>query len=137
MQNGTYCVTICVKDGHHLYGEVQDGTMVLSENGEHARQCIELIETIYPTVMLDEYVVMPNHMHLLLVFLDYSVNPVIKRVIGQYKSAVTKQLGFSPWQDDSYVSAIITAQKNRIIRRYIRENPVRWDKDRFYSTQCE
>jgi len=96
-----------------------------------------LIETIYPTVLLDEYVVMPNHVHLLIVFLDYNVNPEIKRVIGQYKSAVTKQLGFSPWQNDSYVSAIVTAHKNRIIRKYIRENPARWDKDKFYSAEDE
>ena len=137
MQNGTYCVTICAKDRHHLFGEVQDGAMMLSENGEQARRCIEMIETIYPSVMLDEYVVMPNHLHMLLVFLDYNENPEIKRAVGQYKSAVTKQIGFSPWQDDSYISAIATASRNRIIRRYIRENPARWEKDKFYSTECE
>jgi len=137
MQNGTYCVTICAKDGHHLFGEIQGGAMVLSENGEHVRRCIEMIESIYPTVLLDEYVVMPNHVHLLLVFLDYNENPAIKRVVGQFKSAVTKQIGFSPWQDDSYISAIATASRNRIIRRYIRENPARWEKDKLYSTECE
>jgi len=38
MQNGTYCVTICAKDRHHLFGEIQNGAMVLSENGEHVWQ---------------------------------------------------------------------------------------------------
>jgi len=137
MQNGTYCVTICTKDRHFLFGDVTDGTMVLSENGEHARRCIEMIETIYPTILLDGYVVMPNHVHLLLVLLDFNVNPSLQRVIGQYKSAVTKQIGFSPWQDSSYVSAILTARKNRIIRRYIQENPARWDTDKFNVREGE
>ena len=137
VQNGTYCVTICAKDGHFLFGEVWDGAMVLSENGEHARHYIEMIETIYPSVMLDEYVVMPNHVHILLVLLDYKENPSLQRIVGQYKSAVTKQIGFSPWQDNSYISAITTARRNRIIRRYIKENSARWEKDKFYKTEGE
>ena len=137
MQNGTYCVTVCTKDRHPLFGTIQDGAMALSENGEHARRCIELIETIYPTVLLDDYVVMPNHVHLLLVFLDFKENPLLQRVIGQYKAAVTKQIEFSPWQDDSYISAILTARRNRTIRQYIRGNPVRWKEDKFYITEGE
>jgi len=137
MQNGTYCVTVCVKDGHFLFGKVQDGTMVLSENGEHVRRYVEMIETIYPSVMLDDYVVMPNHLHILLVMLDYKVNPSLQRVVGQFKAAVTKQIGFSPWQDNSYISAILTARRNRAVRRYIKENPAHWEKDKFYMTECE
>jgi len=137
MQNGTYCVTICAKNGHFLFGEVQNGAMVLSENGEHARHYIERIETIYPSVLLDDYVVMPNHVHILLTLLDYKVNPSLQRVVGQYKSAVTKQIGFSPWQDNSYISAITTARRNRAVRRYIKENPARWEKDKFYMQEGE
>ena len=137
MQNGTYFVTVCTKDRHPLFGAVKSGEMVLSENGEHARQCVENIEAIYPSVLMDAYVVMPNHVHMLLVFLDYNANPLPRRIIQQYKSAVTKQIGFSPWQDDSYVSAILTAKKNRVVRRYIEENPRRWKTDKYAVTEGE
>jgi REP element-mobilizing transposase RayT len=137
MQNGTYFITICAKQRHHLFGEVQDGKMMLPESGACARQCIEKIETIYPSVLLDAFVVMPNHVHLLLVFLDYNNNPSPQRIVGQYKSAVTKQIGFSLWQDDAYVSAILTARKNKVIRRYIRENPSRWETDKFNAAEGE
>jgi len=131
MQNGTYFITICAKDRHPLFGEVMDGKMVLSENGESVKRCIENIEAIYPSVLLDDYVVMPNHVHLLLVFLDYDANSSPERVVRQFKSAATKQIGFSPWQEGAYTKAILTAHKTRIVRQYIKKNPERWEEDQF------
>ena len=131
MQNGIYFVTVCVKERHHLFGSVRDGKMVLSENGEHARRCAEQIERVYPSVILNEFVVMPNHVHLLMTFADYDANPLLKRVISQYKAAVTKEMGFSPWQDGSYPRAILTNKKYKIVKQYIKENPARWETDQF------
>ena len=137
MQNGVYFITICVKDRHPMFGEVREGRMVLSEYGEHARRCIDNIETIYPSVLLEESVVMPNHVHLLLVFMDYDANPSTDRVIKQYKSAVTKKISFSLWQEGAFTNAVLTAEKFRAARRYIQENPGRWKYDQFASTEDE
>jgi REP element-mobilizing transposase RayT len=131
MQNGTYFVTVCTKQRHPLFGVIQDGKMALSENGKHVRQCIESIETIYPSVLLDAFVIMPNHVHLLLTFMNYDTNPSHQRVTQQLKSAATKQIGFSPWQEKSYTNAILTARTYRLVQRYIRENPLKWETDQF------
>ena len=62
-QNGMYFVTICAKDRENFFGEVDDGKMVLNGVGEIVRE--EWLQTsiIRPNVFLDEWVVMPNHIH--------------------------------------------------------------------------
>lgn len=62
-QPGWYFVTIRVKKGHSLFGDVIDGRMELSEIGKFARQCWLDIPNHYPNVVLDEFIVMPNHVH--------------------------------------------------------------------------
>jgi len=137
MQNGIFFITICAKDRHPLFGKIQDGKMALSEHGEHARHCIDSIESVYPSVSLESYVVMPTHVHILLAFLDHKTNPSLDRVVKQYKSAVSKMIGFSPWQDSSFINTIITARKLKTVRQYIIENPLRWKEDKFASMECE
>ncbi|AMM51057.1 hypothetical protein TH61_07485 [Rufibacter sp. DG15C] len=61
--NAAYFVTICTKDKQHFFGEVQEGEMVLSEIGQLAQGFWEEIPTHFPFVLLDAFVVMPNHVH--------------------------------------------------------------------------
>ena len=65
-----YFITICTK--HHVlyFGDVVDGRMELSEIGEWAWQCAEKIETINDNVFVPEFVVMPNHVHLIAIMDD-------------------------------------------------------------------
>ena len=137
MQNGVYFVTICVKDRHPLFGTVYNNEMRLSEHGEQVQRCIEMIEDVYPSVLLEAFIVMPNHVHLLLVLYDFNTNPSPQRLAKQLKSAVTKQIGFSPWQDGSYIRTILSAQKHKIAKAYIKENPRHWKEDRFAVTDGE
>ena len=60
---GAYFVTILIKDRECLLGEVVDGEMRLSEMGEVVRAIWESLPERYPGVELDESVIMPNHMH--------------------------------------------------------------------------
>ncbi len=60
---GNYFVTICVKDKERILGEINDGIVSLSDIGKIADQCWQKIPEHFPNVQLDEYVIMPNHIH--------------------------------------------------------------------------
>ena len=62
-----YFVTFCTKNREFYFGNVVDGQMELSEIGEWAHQCIEKIETINNNVFIPKYVVMPNHIHMIVI----------------------------------------------------------------------
>ena len=62
-QPGAYFITICTHQRHHLFGEVVDGKMQLNALGEIARQCWLAIPDHFPHTALDEFVIMPNHVH--------------------------------------------------------------------------
>ena len=65
--DGRYFVTFCTKNHDLYFGDVVDGRMELSEIGEWAFQCAEKIETINDNVFVPEFVVMPNHVHLIVI----------------------------------------------------------------------
>ena len=64
---GDYFITICTKHHDLFFGDVVDGRMELSEIGEWAWQCAGKIETINDNVFVPEFVVMPNHVHLIVI----------------------------------------------------------------------
>ena len=61
-----YFVTICTKNRLHYFGEVVDGTMQLTDVGKYASQCIMKISEIHPDVEVPLFVVMPNHIHMVI-----------------------------------------------------------------------
>ncbi|MGZ2371543.1 transposase [Ancylomarina sp. YFZ004] len=61
--NAAYFVTICTQDRAHYFGEITDGIMQLSEIGFLAYKYWLEISEHFPFVELDEFVVMPNHVH--------------------------------------------------------------------------
>jgi len=63
---GFYFITICVKERNHYFGEIDNQVMRLSEMGKIARECWFEIPLHHPKVVLDEFTVMPNHLHGLL-----------------------------------------------------------------------
>ena len=67
---GAYFITICTKDREHYFGEIEDGEMVLSEIGDYTRQCIEQITQHNPYAEIPLYVIMPNHLHLIVFIVE-------------------------------------------------------------------
>lgn len=65
-QNGMYFVTICTKDKEEFFGRIENGEMVFSEIGKIVRE--ELLKTpiIRANVKLDEWIIMPNHIHVII-----------------------------------------------------------------------
>ena len=106
--------------------------------GEIVKSAIESIPEYYPAVSVDKYVIMPNHVHLLLQ-IHSEVNgrtlfaPTVDRVIKQTKGVVTKQIGFSIWQK-SFHDHVIRDESDYIkICNYIDENPQKWKEDKYYK----
>ena len=62
-QSGAYFITICTHNRAHLFGKIVDGKMILNGMGHIARSCWMEIPTHYTNIELDLHVVMPNHVH--------------------------------------------------------------------------
>lgn len=141
---GAYFITICTKDKQKLFWNNVGANCVrpneqlpLSEIGGIVDNEIQKIGAIYNGVTVDKYVVMPNHIHMIIMILSDECGrtqfaPTISRVIKQFKGSITKQIGFSVWQR-SYHDHIIRCQTDYDeIWRYIDENPLKWDTDCYY-----
>jgi len=67
---GAYFVTVCVHDRACLFGEVVDGVMRVNEMGEIVQQTWDALPAHFPHVALDQFVIMPNHAHGIIVLND-------------------------------------------------------------------
>lgn len=100
-------------------------------------EAINNISEIYQNITVDNYVIMPNHIHLLLqIHSDENgrpvVAPTIDRVIQQMKGYVTKQIGEPIWQKLFFDHIIRGEQDYGEIWQYIENNPIKWTDDEFY-----
>lgn len=109
----------------------------MNQIGFIAEEEIRNISAHYDMVSVDKYVVMPNHIHMILVIGNGDHNPNLNQVIAQYKSGVTRKIReFLPdvkiWQR-SYHDHVIRDQKGyEKIWMYIENNPRKWEEDCFY-----
>ena len=140
-QNGCYFVTICVKEKKHLLGRVDVGRdahippqIILSMTGKVAEKYILNIEKAYQNILIENYVIMPNHIHRLLMF-DSSLcddggmrasRPTLSTVVRSFKTMVTKEIGYSVWQDSFYDRVIDSVKGYEEVWNYIEENPYKW-----------
>ncbi|HWQ99839.1 MAG TPA: hypothetical protein VN397_03265 [Candidatus Methylomirabilis sp.] len=69
-QPGEYFVTVCTNNGESRFGEVTDGRMYENEFGSIIRSSWLQLPGIYPGVMLDEFIIMPNHFHGILIIAE-------------------------------------------------------------------
>jgi putative transposase len=157
-QAGAYFVTICTKDRACLFGDVADGVMRLNQMGHIVRQCWLAIPNHVPHVLLDEFVVMPNHVHGIIVIMpthdvgatyasplqndDTPTRPrgpqprSVASIVGSFKSAAAKRIneqrgtpGAPIWQRNYYEHIIRDDESLNLIRNYIADNPLRWQID--------
>ena len=103
--------------------------------GKIVRQSIEDIPVHYRAISVDHYVIMPNHIHLLLqINTDADgrsmIAPTISTVVRHMKGIVTKQAGFSVWQKGFYDHVIRNDNDYRDIWNYIEGNPGKWAEDK-------
>jgi putative transposase len=147
---GAYAVTICTWDAAQLFGEVADGEVRLSEYRQVVQDCIEEIPAHSPHATLDTFVIMPNHVHGIIIMEEHDhgegdhteefgrpVSGSLPTIVRSFKSAVTKrinQLRHTPggrvWQRKYYEHIIRDQRQLDRFRKYILENPLKWHLDR-------
>ena len=141
---GAYFITICTKERQNYFwnnvgatiGRPQD--VELSPYGKTVDDAINNISNIYPSISVEQYVIMPDHIHLLLLIHADDcgrpmVAPTISRVVQQLKGYVTKNIGVSLWQKLFFDHIIRNRQDYEEHVKYIHENPLRWHYDNLYS----
>lgn len=139
---GAYFFTICVLERALALGRVVDGAMLLRDLGESVLSVWRGLADHYPTVALDAFVIMPNHVHGIVMLQPAQgakgqtaadARPSLGDVIGRFKSLSTRaawQLGHSRlWQRNYYEHVIRNGHELQAIREYIVMNPARWDRD--------
>ncbi len=135
-----YFVTICTKDRKNLFWENVGASIArpqdvrLSAYGEIVDKAISEIGNRYPAVSVDKYVIMPNHIHLLLqIHSDEDgrpmVAPTLSTVVQQMKGAVSKQVGFPLWQKGFYDHVVRGDRDYQDVWTYIEGNPMNYLED--------
>lgn len=158
-QEGLYFITICVRNMHHLFGDIEEGVMFLNDAGKMVEEEWLKIDDRFGNVRLHEYVVMPNHFHSILEIVDDNVGQpqgiaptddcVTKKTVGDmvgaFQSIVTveyirgvkncgwKRFDKKLWQRNYWEHIIRNEKAYQNISNYIINNPKKWTDDRFYT----
>lgn len=126
-----YFVTICTHDKLCIFGN----TDIINDFGEIAQKSILEIQAHFPDVIVDKFVVMPNHVHMILYLTGRKTD--LYHVVGSYKSYVTRQIhkikpDCNVWQKSFHDHIIRDEKSYQKIWLYIDSNPMNWKKDCFY-----
>jgi putative transposase len=153
---GAYFVTICIEHrDKRLFGDIKNGAMCLNELGTIVRDEWLTTARMRPNVEIDEYVIMPNHIHGIIIIRDgrgplqraptvhqqneqfgKPTSNSIPTIVRLFKSATIKRInrlrntpGHPVWQRNYYDHIIRDEQSLFQIRTYIKNNQLDWDSD--------
>ncbi|MBR4905390.1 MAG: transposase [Clostridia bacterium] len=150
---GAYFVTLCTKNNEMLFWNDETEKTVrscilthqpvgadrirpfLSTEGKIVDRAIQDIPFRYQNVTLDHYVIMPNHIHLLLQLTESqndSSARSVSGIVGQTKRRVSKEIGSSVWQKSFHDHIVRDEADWQRIWTYIENNPANWESDCFY-----
>jgi len=155
---GAYFVTICTKNKEHYFGRIADGRMEMARIGIVAFDFWCDIPNHFPFVSLEEFVIMPNHIHGILIFNETAVetqnlaslrvttlNQGINKFGPQSKNLASVIRGFKTavksyatsnnieffWQPRYYDHIIRDESDYNRIKIYVAENPGNWENDEY------
>jgi putative transposase len=156
-QLGGYFVTVCTCDKENIFVGIKNGTFLPNRLGKIVQKSWIWLEKRYAYIDLDAWILMPNHLHgIILIHTDLALDKSrrggsraaptnsIKRkplgqLVGAFKTISTKQInqlqrtpGHSLWQRGYYDRIIRNEKELDRIRRYIQENPLKWQLDPYY-----
>jgi len=138
-----YFVTICTKNKIDYFGEIKDEKMILNEIGRIVENQWLWLEKQYNYVLLDEFVVMPNHFHGTIAIIEpvgngrdrsLQKNKSLPSIIGAFKTTSSKLIHQNlnknfAWQKSFYDRIIRNEKEFYNIQQYIRYNPNKWQWD--------
>lgn len=139
---GEYFITICTKDRKHYFGEIVDGEMQLSAVGKYADECVQKISEHNPYAQIPEYVIMPDHIHLIVIisgddcriapWCDSTENKTMQKMAnGKGRLSIAmggfKQSVVVPWRAATPLNT--TRHHMNQIAEYIENNVAQWESD--------
>ncbi len=145
---GAYFVTICSQNRECLFGQIVNGEMRLNEFGEIVARTWYDLPNHVANVQLDAFVVMPNHVHAVIVITavgagseraDSNSAPIPKRhalpeIVRQLKTFSARRInqrrgtpGTTVWQRNYYEHIVRNDGELNRIRKYIANNPLHWN----------
>ena len=142
---GAYFVTICTQNRRCLLSRIVGRGLAPAEiqytqYGQIARNQLLLLERRYPALKIDSYVIMPNHIHAILILEDAEAgrNRTLSDVICAYKSLTTRECKkvrpIDKLFQTSFYEHVIRGRKDYDeIVEYITNNPKQWELDSLYS----
>lgn len=156
---GGYFITIVTKNRVCLFGNVVDGEMLLNEAGKTVNECWRAIPEHFPQVTLDGFIVMPNHIHGIIIIDEMhnvrdhvgvqNLEPLHYDKQNKYQNIIPKSIGsivrgfkigvtkwfrinttiYNVWQRNYYEHIIRNRDDLHEIREYIANNPLKWEFD--------
>ena len=143
-RDGVYFITICTQNREPILSEIVAGDgfassdcpcVQLSQYGRIVEKYITTTRHSRANVTVDCYVIMPDHVHILLSVQNRKengnetslpVNAIIPQVVSGLKRLTGREIGFNIWQRSYYDHVIRGDEDYWNIRQYIEENPLRW-----------
>ena len=149
---GAYFVTICTQNRRCVLSRIVGRGLAPAETtaieytylGEIAEKQLFLLADRYPYLTIDQYVIMPNHIHAILILngeaAGASPRPTVTDIVCAYKSLTTRECkknGFDGklFQTSFYEHIIRGRDDYEEIVKYIYENPLRWYYDELYAEE--
>ena len=147
---GCYFITVCANERAEFFWEasamhsvgadiIRPFSPMLSQYGCFVETAIQNIPKHYTGVMVDKYVIMPNHIHMILSLpvksgrMISAPTKAIPTIVGQMKRVVSKKAGFPIWQKGYHDHIIRNEADYRRIWEYIDTNPAKWREDCYYE----
>ncbi len=136
---GLYFITICIKNRGNFFGVIDNGNVYFSDFGILANELWNEIPKHFDGIILDDYVVMPDHIHAILIIVgDRHACPQgnkrqyqkLPKIIGSFKSAVSKNIDKMicfEWQRSFFDRGIRNEKEYLMIKKYIKNNPKNFD----------
>ena len=143
-RNGAYFITICTQNRKHILSTVgtplpgcpQEPTVHLLPHGIVAERYIKQMSTFYDYLSVDKYVIMPDHIHLLITIQVTDGHPgtgvptprtsAVAQFVGTFKRFCNKEYGENIWQSRFYDHVIRNQRDYDEIWQYIENNPRKW-----------
>ena len=153
-QNGAYFITICVKDRKPILSDIVEDeipNVKLTKFGEIADKYIKKLSDFYDHLSVESYVIMPNHIHILL-FIRKNIhtlengqsgtpvptnveraNSICSQFVSTFKRFCNKEYGENIWQARFNDHIIRNREDYEEHLKYIYENPMCWCYDELYA----
>ena len=142
---GWFFLTFQVLENKSELGAIVGEKCVLNALGEAVKKIIETLHDFNPEVYVDCFVVMPNHVHIVMKIDDRPTNDEhhLGKIVRKLKSLAAREyrllkenglardIGTHLWQENYWEKIVTSHEQLEAIRRYIEENPKRWSIDRF------